>query len=69
STSIHDQVIVKSVVDLATNLGLSIVAEGVETEEQKSTLISLGCNIGQGFYYSKPLTNNEVSKFFDYKDF
>lgn len=69
STSTHDQVIVKSVVDLATNLGLSIIAEGVETEEQKNKLISLGCKIGQGFYYSKPLPNNEVSRFFNYKDF
>ncbi|WP_229635357.1 EAL domain-containing protein, partial [Vibrio lentus] len=38
ATSIHDKMIVKSVVDLAQNLGLSVVAEGVETEEQRRYL-------------------------------
>lgn len=56
TTSTHDQVIVKSIVDLAQNLGLSVIAEGVETKEQEQHLIDIGCNAAQGFYYSKPIT-------------
>lgn len=52
----HDQVIVKSIVDLAKNLGLQVVAEGVETKLQVEYLKSVGCDIAQGFYYSKPLS-------------
>lgn len=56
TTSTHDQVIVKSIVNLAQNLGLSIIAEGVETKEQAQHLMDIGCNAAQGFYYSKPIT-------------
>jgi EAL domain-containing protein (putative c-di-GMP-specific phosphodiesterase class I) len=36
-------------------MGLSVVAEGVETEFQAATLITLGCNVFQGYYFYKPL--------------
>jgi diguanylate cyclase (GGDEF)-like protein/PAS domain S-box-containing protein len=55
----HDQVIVKSIVDLAQNLGLQVVAEGVETKEQVDYLKSVGCDLAQGFYYYKPLMPRE----------
>jgi diguanylate cyclase (GGDEF)-like protein len=47
--------IVKTIITLAGNLGMQVVAEGVETEEQLEQLRSLKCQYGQGFYFSKPL--------------
>jgi EAL domain-containing protein (putative c-di-GMP-specific phosphodiesterase class I) len=48
--------IVRSIVGLARSLGMSVVAEGVETEIQLRKLKELGCPLIQGFYFSKPLT-------------
>ena len=46
--------IVKTIITLAGNLGMQVVAEGVETEEQLEQLRSLKCQYGQGFYFSRP---------------
>jgi diguanylate cyclase (GGDEF)-like protein len=50
-----DEIIVKSIIDLAHNLGLIVVAEGVETKEIASRLHELDCDMLQGYYFSKPL--------------
>jgi EAL domain-containing protein (putative c-di-GMP-specific phosphodiesterase class I) len=50
-----DSAIVRAVIDLAGAIGISTVAEGVETIEQASGLRMLGCQIAQGFYFSRPL--------------
>ena len=50
-----DTAIVKSAIDLAHSLGLTVVAEGVETNEARLALQDLNCEIGQGYYFSKPL--------------
>ncbi|WP_228282618.1 PAS domain S-box protein [Rubrobacter tropicus] len=47
--------IVSATVALAESLGLGLVAEGVETEDERSTLLSLGCALGQGSYWRYPL--------------
>ena len=47
--------IVKTIVTLAGNLGMQVVAEGVESEEQLDQLRSLKCQYGQGYLFSKPL--------------
>ena len=47
--------IVRTVVMLAQNLGMDVVAEGVETTEQLSLLKRLGCEFGQGYFFSKPV--------------
>jgi len=51
----ESQEIVKTVINLGHNLGLKVIAEGIETPEQKSILRQLGCEIGQGYLFSKPL--------------
>jgi len=56
--------IVKSVVQLARSLGLEIVAEGVETLESMRQLRDIGCHIGQGYYFSRPLTRTDFEKLF-----
>ena len=54
--------IVNTVIDLATNLGLSVVAEGVETIEQFHILRDMGCKYGQGYYFSKPVPADKTEK-------
>ena len=52
--------IVKTIITLAQVLGLRIIAEGIETDEQSCTLKSLGVEFGQGYLFSKPLTSTEA---------
>ncbi|MRK21231.1 bifunctional diguanylate cyclase/phosphodiesterase [Pseudomonas sp. JG-B] len=47
--------IVQTILSLARNLGLEVVAEGVETQRHLTILKSLGCDFGQGYYFAKPL--------------
>lgn len=56
----NDAVIVRSTIDLAHNLGLRVVAEGVETQEVMDLLVVLDCDVVQGFHLSKPLPAAEV---------
>jgi EAL domain-containing protein (putative c-di-GMP-specific phosphodiesterase class I) len=51
----NDAVIVRSTIDLARNLGLAVVAEGVETAEIMRGLADLSCDTAQGFHVSRPL--------------
>jgi len=57
-----DAFIVRSTIDLAHNLSLQVVAEGVEDAETMSELAELGCDIAQGFHLSRPLPANEFSE-------
>ncbi|MFQ5579065.1 MAG: EAL domain-containing protein [Nitrospiria bacterium] len=50
-----DSVIARTIITLAHNLGLSVVAEGIETKDQLAFLQEHGCNIGQGYLFSRPL--------------
>ena len=53
--------IVKAIVSLAHNLGMEVVAEGVETPAQADALRALGCQRGQGFLFSRPLPADEAA--------
>jgi diguanylate cyclase (GGDEF)-like protein len=55
SGSPRDQVVVRSVIDMARSLGLEVIAEGVETDQQLSLLAREGCNLYQGFLCSPPV--------------
>jgi EAL domain-containing protein (putative c-di-GMP-specific phosphodiesterase class I) len=54
-----------AIVSMAHSLGLSLVAEGIETEEQARALYELGCEEGQGFFYWRPVTAEAVNELFD----
>ena len=54
-TSSGDAFIVRATIDLGRNLGLEVVAEGVETEAVWNHLSSLGCTVAQGYYLSRPV--------------
>ncbi|WP_270181578.1 sensor domain-containing protein [Alkalihalobacillus sp. CinArs1] len=57
-----DAAIVKAVITMCEGLNLSIVAEGIETEEQGEIVKRFGCNFAQGFFYSKPLNKEHFEK-------
>ena len=58
-----DVAIVRTIISLANNLGLEVIAEGVETKEQVDFLVNEGCNDIQGYYFSKPLSANDCKEF------
>jgi EAL domain-containing protein (putative c-di-GMP-specific phosphodiesterase class I) len=54
--------IVRTILMLAENLGMDVVAEGVETQEQMSILRQLFCHSGQGFFFSKSMNVTQVEQ-------
>lgn len=59
----QDEQLVKAIINMATSLGLKTVAEGIEDEATLRKLISLGCDVGQGYYWSEPLPGASLSAF------
>jgi diguanylate cyclase (GGDEF)-like protein/PAS domain S-box-containing protein len=55
--------IVRTIIAMARNLGLAVVAEGIETEAQLHALKMLGCERGQGYYFAKPMNRHEIHRF------
>ena len=66
---IDGQVICDATIGLAHNLGLEVVAEGVETEEQLAYLKARGCNLIQGYLFSRPVPADEVIAFIRERNF
>jgi EAL domain-containing protein (putative c-di-GMP-specific phosphodiesterase class I)/GGDEF domain-containing protein len=58
----RDRIVVRGVIDMARSLGLSVVAEGVETEQQLALLAAEGCNDYQGFLFSGPVSVDELER-------
>ena len=54
--------IVRTIVNLAKDMGMLPIAEGIETPEQMKELQSLDCEYGQGYYFSKPVPSDAVEK-------
>src|ERR1043166_4655972 len=59
-TTDNDNAIVRTISTLARNLGMEVIAEGIETEEQHQQLKMLGCEYGQGFLFSRPVNQDGV---------
>ncbi len=62
-TESQDQLVTKAIINLAKSLGMKVVAEGVEDNEQQQLLCELGCDYLQGYLISKPLTNYDFYQF------
>ena len=62
SESQKDRAIIKSIIQIAKNLSIKVLAEGVETEEQYKYLKDNGCDIIQGYYFYKPMPAREIEK-------
>ena len=56
STDRESRGIVKTIITLGDELGMDVVAEGVETAEHRAALAGLACEYGQGYFFSRPLT-------------
>ena len=56
----NDAIIVHSTIDLAHNLGLKVIAEGVENKDTFTKLHDLGCDLAQGYYIAKPMASKEI---------
>lgn len=65
SDDVNDAVIVRSTIDLAHNMGLSVVAEGVETQEIWNMLSGLGCNVGQGYFMCRPSSADDIDRWIE----
>jgi diguanylate cyclase (GGDEF)-like protein len=61
TTTQQDAVLVRTAIDLGHNLGLTVVAEGVEGAEHVSALRELGCDIAQGYHYARPMPDAEFT--------
>jgi EAL domain-containing protein (putative c-di-GMP-specific phosphodiesterase class I) len=59
-TTDNDNAIVRTISTLARNLGMEVIAEGIETEEHYQQLKMLGCEYGQGYLFSRPVDNTSV---------
>lgn len=62
ATDQNDEAIAKSIISLAHNMSLNVVAEGVETEAQVNWLRERGCDMAQGFYFAKPMSVEQLDK-------
>lgn len=60
TTSSKDKAIARSIIQLGHNLGMQVIAEGVETADQVEALQHLGCDVVQGFYFGRPVPAGEV---------
>jgi diguanylate cyclase (GGDEF)-like protein/PAS domain S-box-containing protein len=58
----NDAVIVRSIIDLAHNIGIRVVAEGVESQEIYDRLKEMGCDAAQGYYMCAPMTDESLSE-------
>jgi diguanylate cyclase (GGDEF)-like protein/PAS domain S-box-containing protein len=56
----NSAVLVSSIIQLARNLGLDPLAEGIETDEQRAFFLEHGCDLGQGFHFSRPVVATEL---------
>ena len=56
----NSAMLVSSIIQLAKNLGLDPLAEGIETEEQRAFFLEHGCDLGQGFHFSRPVAAKEL---------
>ena len=57
-----DQAIIETIIGMARNLGLSVVAEGVENKAQEDYLLQRGCHIAQGYLFPRPLAEKDCRK-------
>jgi len=67
ATDHSNYVLVESAVDLGHNLGLKVVAEGVEDDPTVSALDGLGCDVAQGYHYARPLPADDFAAYLDRK--
>lgn len=58
-----DQAIIEAIISMAHKLKIRVIAEGVETDEQRRMLLDAGCDFAQGYFFAKPMPKEEFEKF------
>lgn len=61
--SVEKQALCEAIIAMAHKIGLKVIAEGIETEEQQRILSHMGCDYGQGFYFAKPMPREAFSDY------
>ena len=61
----HDRALIKSIISIGASLKISILAEGVEEEEQASMLKEFGCDLFQGYHYARPMRKEQLEEFLE----
>jgi diguanylate cyclase (GGDEF)-like protein/PAS domain S-box-containing protein len=64
----HDKVVTKAIIALSKNLGYQVIAEGIENKEQEEFLKENGCDIAQGYYFAKPMAEDDLIEFLEEKN-
>ncbi|MFD0694582.1 DUF4084 domain-containing protein [Paenibacillus sp. GCM10027628] len=64
TTNPKDKAIIKTIIDMGNHLGIHVIAEGVENEQQLLALKKYQCHVGQGYFFSEPLPSDEVERLF-----
>lgn len=62
ATDSSDRAIVRTIITMASSLGMNVIAEGVETENQRQFLLDNGCSLFQGYLFSKPISIDDFKK-------
>lgn len=65
SENIRETYVIKSIIELAHSLNLNVVAEGVETFEQREMLKQMACNSIQGYFFARPMAASDIKKYFE----
>ena len=58
------KIILKQIISFAKKLGITTVAEGIETEEDRDNMAALSCDCGQGYFFDKPTEAEEFSRLY-----
>ena len=61
----REQKIIKHIISMAKDLEITVLAEGVETEQQKEFLKALNCDMIQGYYYAKPMPSERFATYLE----
>ena len=61
--SADNEALTSAIIALGTSLSLEVVAEGIELPEQATSLEELGCELGQGYLFAKPMSSNALNEF------
>jgi EAL domain-containing protein (putative c-di-GMP-specific phosphodiesterase class I) len=61
----NDLAIATAIVALGHSLGLTVIAEGIETQAQAESLLNLGCDLGQGYLYARPMPAEKVAQYLE----
>ena len=64
----NDAIIVRSTIDLAHNLGMQVIAEGIEEKEILELLTILGCDLGQGYFINRPISDDSFEKWISHQE-